>query len=120
MYNAYVGVTVVLALLLVFSALGKLRRDERVVKVIHEQVGVPMKYFVLLAACEITGAVGLVAGIWWPLIGLAAGIGVVLYFLGALGSHLRVADLKGLGPAAFMLTLAAAALVLRSLTMRVV
>ena len=120
MYNAYVGVTLALALQLVISAVAKLRRNPKVVKVIHEQVGVPMKYFALLAACEIAGAVGLVAGIWWPLIGLAAWILVVLYFVAAIGSHLRVADVKGLGPAAFMLTLAAAALLLRSLTMRVV
>jgi hypothetical protein len=46
---------------------------------------------------------------------MAAGIGLVLYFVGAVVSHLRVGDSKGIGPAAFMLVVAAAALGLRAL-----
>lgn len=42
--------------------------------------GVPMKYFPLLAACEIAGAVGLILGIWWSPHGVAAGLGLLLYF----------------------------------------
>ena len=57
-------------------------------------------------------ALGLVVGIWWPLIGVAAGLGLVLYFVGAIVSHLRVGDIKGIGSAAFMLVLAAGALAL--------
>jgi hypothetical protein len=85
--------------------------------VIHEVVGVPLKYFSLLAACEFAGAVGLVFGIWWPSIGVAAGIGLVVYFVAATLSHLRVRDVKGIGPAAFMLAVAAGALALRILTL---
>lgn len=112
---AYLVIAILLAAILVFSGLGKLRRDPRIVRVIHELVGVPMKYFPLLAACEFAGAMGLVLGIWWPLLGVAAGIGVVLYFVGAIVSHLRVGDVKGIGPAAFLLTMAAGALVTRIL-----
>ncbi|MGC1645615.1 MAG: DoxX family protein [Candidatus Sulfotelmatobacter sp.] len=61
---------------------------------------------------------GVVLGIWWPLLGVAAGIGLVIYFAGASVSHLRVGDVKGVGPAAFTLVLAAAALALRILTYR--
>lgn len=110
---AYLVIAILLAAILVFSGLGKLRRDPRIVRVIHELVGVPMKYFPLLAACEFAGAMGLVLGIWWPLLGVAAGIGVVLYFVGAIVSHLRVGDVRGIGPAAFLLTMAAGALVTR-------
>lgn len=112
---AYLVIAILLAAILVFSGLGKLRRDPRIVLVIHELVGVPMKYFPLLAACEFAGAMGLVLGIWWPLLGVAAGIGVVLYFVGAIVSHLRVGDVRGIGPAAFLLTMAAGALVTRIL-----
>jgi len=101
--------------MLVFSGLGKLRRDPRVVRVIHELIGVPMKYFPLLAACEFAGAVGLVLGIWSPPLGVAAGIGLIVYFVGAIVSHLRVGDVKGIGPAAFFLTMSAGALVTRIL-----
>jgi hypothetical protein len=54
-----------------------------------------------------------VAGLfWWPL-GAAAAAGVVLYFVGAVASHLRVRDLKGTAPSAVLLLAAIAALILR-------
>ena len=113
---AYLVITLVFAAMVAFSGIGKIRRDPRIVHVIQEVVGVPLKYFSLLAACELAGALGLVLGIWWPSIGVAAGIGLVIYFVAASVSHLRVGDVKGIGPAAFMLALAAGALALRILT----
>lgn len=71
-----------------------------------------MKYFPALAACELAGALGLVLGIWWPLLGIAAGLGLVIYFVGAVVSHFRVGDFKGIGPAAMLLTMSVAALCL--------
>ena len=70
----------------------------------------------MTSACEFAAALGLVVGIWWPLLGVAAVIGLVLYFLGAIVSHLRVGDFKRFRSAAFMLVLAAVALPLRVLT----
>ena len=49
-------------------------------------------------------------------LGVAAGIGLIVYFAGATVSHLWAGDVKGIGPAAFMLALAAAALAMRILT----
>jgi hypothetical protein len=116
MGTAYWGITILLAAMVLWSGIAKLRRDPKVVLVVHEIVGVPLRHFPLLAACEIAGALGLVLGIKWPLIGAAACVGLVLYFVGAVISHLRVGDLKGVGPAAFMLMFAGAVLVLRILT----
>ena len=113
---AYLAVTILLAALVLFSGVGKLRNDPHIVKVIHKTVGVPMKYFPALAACEFAGALGLVLGILWPLLGTAAGVGLVIYFAGAIISHLRVGDLKGIGPAAMLWTMSAAALCLRILS----
>jgi hypothetical protein len=113
---AYLVITILLAAMVTFSGIGKIRRDPRIVQVIHQVVGVPMEYFPLLAACEFAGALGVVLGIWWPLLGVAGGIGLVIYFVGASVSHLRVGDVKGIGPAAFILVVAAAALALRILT----
>jgi|SRR5262245_22603991 len=110
---AYVAMTILLASILLFSGVGKLRSDPHIVHVIHETVGVPMKYFPFLAASEFAATVGLVLGIWWPSLGVAAGVGLVLYFVGAVVSHLRAGDGKGIGPAAFLLTLSTAALILR-------
>ena len=80
---AYLVITILLAAMVTFSGIGKIRRDPHIVQVIHEVVGVPMKYFPLLAACEFAGALGVVLGIWWPLLGVAGGIGLVIYFVGA-------------------------------------
>lgn len=116
MHTAYLVTTMVLTLLATFSAIGKIRRDPLPVKVIHDTIGIPLTYFPLLAACEFAGAVGLVVGIWSPSLGIAAGIGLVLYFVGAVVSHLQVGDVKGVGSAAFMLVAAAAELTLRVMT----
>jgi uncharacterized membrane protein YphA (DoxX/SURF4 family) len=116
MHIAYLVITSLFAAMVAFSGLGKIRRDPHQMRVIHETVGVPLKYFPLLAACEFSGALGLVLGIWWPILGVAAAIGLILYFVGATVSHLRVSDVKGIGPPAFMLVVAAAALATRILT----
>ena len=118
MGTAYLSITILLAAMASFSGVAKIRRDPRIVRVIHDVVGVPLRYFPLLAACELAGALGLVLGIWWSPLGLAAGIGLVLYFVGAVASHVRAGDVKGIGPALFMLALALGALVMRILTSR--
>lgn len=115
MNTAYLVITLLFALMVSYSGVGKIRRDARQVKVIHETVGIPLKYFPLLSACEFAGALGLVAGIWWPLIGIAGAIGLVLYFAGAIVSHLLAGDVKGIGSAAFMFVVAVAVLALRIL-----
>lgn len=116
MHTAYLFITFLFAAMVAFSAVAKARRDPKVVHVIHEVIGVPLEYFPVLAACEFAGALGLVLGIWLPWAGLAAGVGLVIYFLGAVVSHLRVGDIQGIGPAVFMLMVAAGALALRVLT----
>jgi hypothetical protein len=112
MHVVYLLFTALFSILVAFSGLGKIRRDPRQLRVVHETVGVPLKYIPLLAALEFAGALGLLLGIWWPPSGVAAGIGLILYFAGAVVSHFRVGDMKGIGPAAFMLVLAAGALAL--------
>jgi hypothetical protein len=116
MHIAFLVITIVYPLLLALSGTLTIRRDARQVQVIHTKLGVPLKYFWLLAACKFAAALGLLTGIWWPALGVAAGIGAVLFFVGAIAAHLRVGDFKGIGAATFMLVLAAAALILRILT----
>jgi hypothetical protein len=41
--------------MVLWSGVAKLRHDPNVIRVVHEIVGVPMKYFPLLAACEVAG-----------------------------------------------------------------
>ena len=113
MSTSFLIVTILLAMVLVLSAIGKLRRDPRIVRIMHERLGVPMKGFPVLASCQLAGALGLIVGIWWPVLGLAADVGVAMYFVGAIVAHLRVSDIKGVAPAAFLLALAAGLLGMR-------
>ena len=96
-----------------FSAIAKIRRDPRVIRTIHEVVGLPMSSLPLLAACELAGALGLVLGIFWPLLGIVAGVSLALYFIAAILSHFRVGDFKGIGPAFFMWFVVMVALAMR-------
>ena len=96
-----------------FSAIAKIRHDPRVVRTIHEVIGFPLGYFPLLAAWELAGALGLVLGIFWPLLGIVAGVGLALYFIAAILSHFRVGDFGGSGPALFMWVAVMLALAMR-------
>lgn len=53
------------------------------------EYGVPRSWWVWLGAAKGLGAVGLLLGLWIPVIGIAAAIGLVLYFLGAVVTVLR-------------------------------
>ena len=57
------------------------------------RAGVPESWLTLLGALKAAGAVGLLLGlIGVPLIGTAAAIGLVLFFVGAIIVHLRARD----------------------------
>ena len=116
MQIAYIVIALVLALMATMSGVLKLRQDPRIVKSINEVVGVPMKFLPILAALEFAGAVGLLVGVRLPVLGVAAACGLVLYFVGAVFSHVRVGDFKGIGGAVFMLVISVAALATRLLS----
>ncbi len=111
MFVVYAVVAVLVAAVLLASAGAKLTRQEAVVTPLTG-IGVPLEWFPRLAALEIAGAIGLVVGLWVPAIGVAAAIGVILYFIGAVGFHLRAHD-KALAPPVVIGLLGVAALVLR-------
>jgi len=114
MVVAYAVLAVLLSAMLGMSARGKLVGDPRVVEGLTN-AGTPRAWYPYLAACEIAGALGLLAGLFVRPSGIAAAVGIVLYFVGAVGFHLRAGDVKGLPPAAVILVAAVAALTLRTL-----
>ncbi|MEU8898601.1 DoxX family protein [Nocardia sp. NPDC048505] len=116
MFVATVIVSVLLAVGLIPSAYFKISRKPEFVEA-YAKLGVPENRLNLLAAALLAGAVGLVAGLWWPPIGIAAAIGLILYFLGALAFHVKARDYKTMAPPAIILALSVAALVLRLLSM---
>jgi hypothetical protein len=104
MLIAYTIVIALLGLLLIASATGKLRRDKRQIATLY-RVGVPSTLVPWLAVCEIAGAAGLVLGIAWIPLGIAASIGITAYFVGAVAAHIAIRDLTGTGPAVSLLAL---------------
>ena len=52
MAAAFPAITILVAALVLWSAVGKIRGDPRIVRVVHEIVGVPLKYFPTLADCD--------------------------------------------------------------------
>lgn len=73
--------------------------------------GIPRKYVPVLGLLLAAGTVGLLAGLALPLVGTLAACGLVLYFIGAIGAHLRVGSHNIVGGIVFLLT-AVAVLVL--------
>ncbi|MFB4289782.1 DoxX family protein [Nonomuraea sp. ATR24] len=111
MFIAYTVFAILLSLLLVISGRSKLIKDPEVTATMT-RLGVGLRWFPALAALEIAGALGLLVGIYFRPLGIAAAMGVVLYFVGALGAHLRAGDIKGAPIPAVLVLLSAAPLVL--------
>jgi hypothetical protein len=116
MFIAYAIVAVLLSLLLLMSAGAKLTRNPKVVEGMTV-VGVPPGMLTFLAGAEIAGAVGLIVGLWIAPLGIAAAIGVVLYFVGAVLAHLRKSDFKGAPTPLVILIVSGAVLALRATSM---
>jgi DoxX-like protein len=111
-FAAAVIVSALLAAGLAYSALRKLSHGPEVVQT-YARVGVPEARLDQLAIILLAGAGGLVAGLFWTPIGLAAAVGVVVYFLLAIAAHVRAGDQEHL-PTPLVIELAAvAALALR-------
>jgi hypothetical protein len=114
-FIATMVVSGLLAALLVVSAALKLSHRESVVRG-YLRVGVPEDKLDYLAAVLLAGAAGLVVGLWWAPLGIAAAVGLVCYFLGAVTFHIRAHDIANLTRPVGYEVLAVAALVLRLAT----
>lgn len=109
---ATIVVSVLLAAALAAAAIRKLSHTQEVVRS-YQRAGVPEDRLNQLAVILLAGAAGLIAGLFWTPLGIAAAAGVFVYFVVAIGFHFRANDLGRAGtPVAFAL-LAAATLVLQ-------
>jgi hypothetical protein len=113
MFTATVAVSVLLAALVVFSAARKLGHRPEVVRT-YTRVGVPEDKLDYLAMVLFAGAAGLLIGLLWAPMGVAAAIGLVCYFLVALAAHIRARDFENM-PTPFVIEL----LAVTALTLRV-
>ena len=111
MFTTYLIVTVLAAAANIFSATLDFIRFKQIL-INMAKVGVSESWITMLGALKVAGALGLLVGIRVPLIGTAAAVGLVLFFVGAIIAHLRARDYS-FGLAVVFLLLAVAALVLR-------
>jgi DoxX-like family len=111
MFTAYLIVTILAAAANAFSATLDFIRYKQVL-INMAKAGVPESWITMLGALKAAGALGLLIGILVPLIGTAAAVGLVLFFVGAIITHLRERDYS-FGLAVVFLLLAVAALVSR-------
>jgi len=68
--------------------------------------GIPWPRYRLIGVAELAAAAGILAGLWWHPLGVAAAAGMALLLIGALISHRHAADSgKEMGPALVALAL---------------
>src|SRR3569623_831498 len=115
MDTATVIVTILLAALFTFSASIKLLGVAKSLE-IRDRLGVKPLQWRLIGVCELAGVAGVLVGLLWSPIGIAAAIGLALLSIGAIAFHLRASDRAAdMAPAVIGLALAAAAAVLHTL-----
>jgi len=103
-----------LAVASVASGFGKLARHPVPVEVLT-RVGVPAARIPVLGVLQILGGLGIVVGVWVPVLGLLAALCLTLYFLGAIFAHLRIKDTaSGTAPALALFALALVTTVLEA------
>ena len=111
MFTAYLIVAVLAAAANIFSATCDFVRYKKV-SIAMAKAGVPESWMAMLGILKAAGALGLLVGIGVPLIGTVAAVGLILFFVAAIITHLRAHDYS-FGLAVVFLLLAVAALVLR-------
>jgi multisubunit Na+/H+ antiporter MnhG subunit len=109
-YITYLIVTILAAAMNTFSAAADFLRVKQVY-VQMKKAGVPDSWLNPLAILKAAGAIGLLVGMALPLVGIAAATGLVLFFTGAIVTHLRAGYDNIAFPIAYLLP-AAASLVL--------
>jgi DoxX-like family len=112
MATAKIIVSLVLALLLSAAAIRKLRPTDAVVAS-YQRAGVPESRLTPLALILLAGAAGLIAGLFWTPIGVAAAIALVLYFAVAIAFHIRASDTRRTPTPALLALMSAAVFVLQ-------
>ncbi|WP_133905375.1 DoxX family protein [Actinophytocola oryzae] len=108
LYLVVAGVTIVFNLA---AAVADLTRA-RFVLDNSAELGIPPRWVVPLGLLKAAGAVGLVVGLAMDVVGLAAAVGLVLFFAGALAVHARARVFHNIAYPGVFFALAVATLVL--------
>lgn len=115
MDTATLVVTILLAALFTFAASIKLLGVSQSLA-IRDHLGVKPMQWRAIGVCELAGVAGVLAGLVWAPIGIAAAIGLALLSVGAIAFHVRASDsAKDTAAAVIGLALAVAAAVLHTI-----
>ncbi|MCY1693787.1 DoxX family protein [Curtobacterium sp. SL109] len=109
MHIAAVALSLLLAVAMLGSGVMKLLGTAQMTENMRV-VNVSVPQMRVLGVLELLATVGLVVGLWVPAIGIAAAIGAVVYFAGAVVAHVRAHE-KNVQPAAVLFVFAVATLV---------
>ena len=113
--TATVIVTLLLAALFTFSSSIKLLGVPKSLE-IRDHLGVSPIQWRLIGALELAGVAGVLVGLLWAPIGIAAAIGLALLSIGAVAFHLRASDrVMDMVPAVIGVALAAATVALHTI-----
>ena len=100
----YTALSIVLAAACLLPGLAKVLGHPKMQKS-AAHFGIPWPRYRLIGVAELAAAAGVLAGLWWHPLGVAAAAGMVLLLTGALITHRRALDTaKEMAPA--LLTLA--------------
>jgi uncharacterized membrane protein YphA (DoxX/SURF4 family) len=115
---ANVVVTILLAVLFTFSSSIKLLSAPQSLA-IRDHLGVTPVLWRVIGILELAGVVGVLVGLAWPPIGVAAAIGLALLSVGAVAFHVRASDgWTQTAPAVIAIVLAVATATLQALGVR--
>jgi uncharacterized membrane protein YkgB len=112
MFMAYIVVTVLAAAANIWAATNDFRRLEWITANL-DRLKVPPSWLPTLGILKVLGGVGLLVGFVAPWVGVAAAIGLILFFIGACVSAVRVRWYQHLPYPTVWLLLVAGSLVLR-------
>ena len=103
----YVALSVVLAAVCLMPGMAKILGLPKM-RESAAHFGIPWRAYRLIGVAELAAATGVLAGLFWHVLGLAAASGMALLLIGALASHRRAGDaLREAVPAVVALAVAA-------------
>jgi uncharacterized membrane protein YphA (DoxX/SURF4 family) len=95
----FVTISLLMAALCLLPAAGKLTGQPKM-RQSAAHFGIPWPRYRLIGVAELAATAGILIGLWWHPLGLAAAAGMALLLLGALITHRRAGDsAKEMAPA---------------------
>jgi uncharacterized membrane protein YphA (DoxX/SURF4 family) len=112
----FITISLLLAAACLLPAAGKLTGQPKM-RQSAAHFGIPWPRYRLIGVAELAAAAGILTGLWWHPLGVAAAAGMTLLLAGALISHRRAADSgKEMAPALLALAITIAYLAIALIT----